>query len=116
MLLFGLAGAVLHFNRIPTFLTAFCRRVLAIPITHFFDDFRLVEMKMAGGSGWEFFKRVADIFGIRFDPAKDQPPAPKYTMLGNLEDFTQLSASESMVIHAKPERITESPRNPSCQF
>ena len=37
-LAFGLAGAVLHFNRIPALIVAFCRRWMAIPVQNFYDD------------------------------------------------------------------------------
>ena len=35
-LVFGLSGAVVHFNRLPALLTAIARRWLAIPVQHFF--------------------------------------------------------------------------------
>ena len=44
-LLFGLAGSVLAFNRVPAFITAVARRWLAIPVQHFFDDFRLLDVQ-----------------------------------------------------------------------
>ena len=47
---FGLAGAVLQFNRIPALFTAFCRRWLAIPVHHYFDDFRII--------GFEFEEKI----------------------------------------------------------
>ena len=59
VLVFGLAGAVLLFNRVPVFFTAFLRRVLAIPAQHFFDDFRIVEPMITKESGFVFFKRTA---------------------------------------------------------
>ena len=35
-LAFGLSGAVLHFNRAPSLITAFCRRWFVLPVQHFF--------------------------------------------------------------------------------
>ena len=76
VLLFGLAGSVLHLNRVPTLITAIARRWLALPVQHFFDDFRILEPEVCGNSALEVFQILDQILGIRFDEAKDQAPAP----------------------------------------
>ena len=57
---FGVAGSVLHVNRVHALLIVFCRRWLAIPVQHFFDDFRIVEPQFADESGYKWFARTAD--------------------------------------------------------
>ena len=87
-LLFGLAGAVKDFNRIPTLFTAFVRRVLAVPAQQYFDDFRILEPYIGRGSAYKYFKLAADLLGIKFDATKDTLPTPILPLLGNMEDFT----------------------------
>ena len=87
-LLFGLAGAVLAFNRVPAFIVAVARRWLAIPVNSFFDDFRIFDIMKSKGSANRFFKLLLrDVLGWRRDPAKEQPPATAVTFLGNIEDY-----------------------------
>ena len=84
---FGLAGSVLHFNRVPSFIVAFCRRWLGIPIQHFYDDFRVIEPMFTKGSGYKWFGIAAEVLGWIFDPEKNEPPTPLLPMLGNIEDL-----------------------------
>ena len=72
--LFGFTAAVIHFNRVPTLAVAWARRWLAIPVQHFFDDHRLVEPMICKGDAFLMFKSLEDLFGLRFDPSKDQGP------------------------------------------
>ena len=107
VLLFGLAGAVLHFNRLPTFFVAFLRRILAVPIQHFFDDHRILEPMITGGSAFRWAQKVADYFGFRFDVGKDAPPTPLLHLLGNLEDYRMVAAEDTAYLEAKPERLAD---------
>ena len=62
--LFGLTGAVLISNRVPTFCTEVCIWVLALPIYHFSHDFRLLVTDHAAGNAMEFMKEASGLFGI----------------------------------------------------
>ena len=104
---FGLSGAVLHFNRVPSFIVAFCRRWLALPLQHFYDDFRLIEPLFTGGSGYKWFGSAAKVLGWAFDPDKDVPPCPTLPMLGNLEDWSSTGRHDCFVVEAKPERLVD---------
>ena len=87
-LLFGLTGAVLAFNRIPAFIVAVARRWLAIPVQHYFDDFRIFDILKSKGSCNRFFCHlVQDILGYRVDAAKEQLPNNAAVFLGNVEDY-----------------------------
>ena len=104
-LLFGLTGAVINFNRLPVFMAAAARRVLAVPVQHFFDDFRIVEPLLANGAGLKAFEWLADFIGLRFDPKKDQPPTPELPLLGNIEAYSRSSVADVVELWAKPERV-----------
>ena len=104
---FGLAGAVLHFNRVPASIVAFCRRWLAIPLQHFFDDFRVIEPAFTDGSGYKWFGLAASVLGWTFDPEKNVAPTPILPMLGNLEDWSEVESKDCFVVAAKAERLAE---------
>ena len=104
---FGLAGSVLHFNRVPAFITAVCRRFFAIPVQHFYDDFRILEPALTKGSGFKWFSKIVDLLGWVFDPKKDNPPCHTLEMLGNIEDWSQAGASECFWVRAKAERLVD---------
>jgi hypothetical protein len=104
---FGLSGAVLHFNRVPAFIVAFCRRWLAIPIQNFYDDFRLVELAAGRDSGFQWFSRAAELLGWRFDPDKDQFMSEQLPMLGNIEDSSDCDRHDILKVHASKQRLEE---------
>ena len=101
---FGLGGAVLHFNRVPSFICAVARRWLGIVVTHFFDDFRLMEFGSSTGSAEKWFDRLTQLLGWRFDLEKDQNSAPCIRMLGNVESWSYTS-KEQFVVMALEERL-----------
>ena len=99
-LAFGLTGAVLHFNRVPAFIVALCRRWFAIAIQNFYDDFRIIELAFARGSGFKMFAQVCELLGWKFDPAKDQAPTNQLPMLGNIEDWSRMH-TDAFLVRAK---------------
>jgi hypothetical protein len=106
VLAFGLSGAVLHFNRVPTFLIAFCRRFFSICVTGFFDDHRIVEFTSAGSASFRWFKRVSDWLGLRFDPKKDQIGMGRLPLLGNIERY-DMARSDKFVVEARSDRLED---------
>ena len=101
---FGMSGAVLHFNRVPAFIVALCRRWMAIPVQNFFDDFRIIEPQFLKGSGFKWFKKITNLLGWHFDPDKDHAPSVILPMLGNIENWSKTDADQFLV-QATPERI-----------
>ena len=57
-LAFGESVAVWCFNRFPALLCAIARRWLSIPVTSFFDDFKVHDVAMGGGSSTMLFDRL----------------------------------------------------------
>ena len=84
-LAFGLAVAVLQFNRVPTFLTTIARRWLGIPAISFFDDVRLVAPEHSREDVWQAFNWLIKQLGWVFDDAKDSPMAEVGPFLGLIE-------------------------------
>ena len=101
---FGLSGAVLHFNRVPAFITAFLPKMASHTSPAFFDDFRIVERSFTKESRYMWFAKAADFLGWNFDPSKDHPPSSILPMLGCFEDWSR-AHSEYFAVHADPERI-----------
>ena len=106
-LLFGLSGAVLHFNRVPTALVAFLRRWFALLVQAFFDDFRIVEASCCKDSAPRWFDKVLSWLGWKFDPVKNQGPLLTLPLLGNIEFYGECGVREALTIGAKPERVAE---------
>ena len=107
---FGLVSAVLHFNRLPTFIVAVARRWLGIPLTHFFDDFKGTVMEANADHSWQLFGGLVTLLGSLFDPEKDVPPGTVGPFLGAVEDYSGIQSSATIVIKAKPaflERLKE---------
>ena len=98
---------MLHFNRVPTLIAAFCRRWFAIPVQHFFDDFRVVEPAFLNNSGYKWFGKACSLLGWTFDPDKDQLPAPSIVMLGNIEDWSRTEFDDTFYVLPTPKRLAE---------
>ena len=104
-LLFGLTGAVLAFNRVPTFIVALARRWLAIPVQNFFDDFRITDLEIANGSANRFLcLLVQEVLGLVIDAGKEQPPSHKAVFLGNIEQYKVPGEADAMMVAPKPGR------------
>ena len=101
-LAFGLSGAVLQFNRHPPLLVAVARRILAIPVISFFDDFKITELVAAMGSGAHYFDKLVELTGWSFDPKKDKTESPA-TFLGTVEDFS--SSQNTGIITVSPKAL-----------
>ena len=106
-LFFGESGAVLLFNRVPTFLAAVARRWLAIPAQHFFDDFRLLGFACSKGSEFAFFTKLMGLLRWKFDPEKDQLPTSKLLILGNIEEYESAAAADAFLLSPKRGRVEE---------
>ena len=67
VLVFGLSGSVVNFNRVPVLFVAALRRILCVAAQHFFDDFRVLEPIVSASSADFFFLQLASRLGIKFD-------------------------------------------------
>ncbi|CAJ1417931.1 unnamed protein product [Effrenium voratum] len=99
---FGLAAAVLNFNRVPALATAVSRRCLACAVTHYFDDSGIMDWATARGSAQECVESVYGVFGMTLDPHKQQPMASQRVFLGVLLDFSSFVHQSIMRVDVKP--------------
>ena len=99
-LMFGAAASVWCFNRSADSLTFLCRRLLAVSVGHYVDDFVAVEPESIVHSGYEQFTRLARILGLRMKETKALPPASSQKVLG-----IQMTLSNTAVtLHPHPNR------------
>ena len=79
---FGMASAVLNFNRLPTLNVSFCRRAMGVLCAAYFDDNLGVDMTVANKSGELAVINVFTKAGSCLNPDKAMPPAPRRVFLG----------------------------------
>ncbi|OLP77008.1 hypothetical protein AK812_SmicGene42982 [Symbiodinium microadriaticum] len=95
-LLYGLASAVLSFNRLPTLLVATARRILAISCGAYFDDIFDLSFTYVAKDTMNALLHVLNLAGAPPAASKTQDPAPSRVYLGAAVDFTEVQ-SEGIV-------------------
>ena len=99
---FGLAAAVLNFNRLPALATAIIRQCTATAAAAYFDDTGVLDLACSRGSGQECVGVVYDILGAMLDAGKQQPMASQRCFLGVLLNLAGAAAAEKMQVDLKP--------------
>ncbi|CAE7158869.1 DNMT3A [Symbiodinium necroappetens] len=99
---FGLASAVLNFNRIPCLGTACLRRCTASCVTHFFDDSGILDVSSSHGSAQECVNVLYQCMGVQLDPPKQQPMASQRVFLGVLLNLSRTLFDRTMLVDIKP--------------
>ena len=79
---FGLAAAVLNFNRLPTLFIAAARRIGATIAAAYFDDFAIVDPYSISPTARRFNTRLWKLFGIQFQEPKGYPSSTDRVFLG----------------------------------
>ena len=97
-LAFGLCVSVIHFNRIPSHLTAFCRRWLGLPLLHYFDDCRLHSIEPHQNISWKALHSAITCLGWLFDEQKDSAMASRGAFLGIMEDLSLVHISGQVAL------------------
>ena len=103
---FGLLASVVNFHRVPTLLCAVARRVFAVPVDHFFDDYICVEPAFGRGSAQDALKAVHDIVRFGLAPKKRKDSAQTNVELGVVCDVSR-AASDGIVSFAPTESRVE---------
>ena len=80
--LFGLASAVLTYNRDPELHVALMRTMLYTPCTHFYDDRLTVGMGFAAGSGQRSYSDLCSLTGKVLGADKHEQMAASVILLG----------------------------------
>eukprot|EP00435_Cladocopium_sp_Y103_P061850 s2532_g23.t1 len=81
-LMFGAASSVWNFNRAADALTFLGRRLLALSLGHYVDDFISIGMSDIVESGFEEFTRLMRMLGLRMKESKALPPDSQQKVLG----------------------------------
>ena len=101
----GQVHAVVGFNRVPAFICVAARRLLAIPVTRFYDDFKVIDIDCEDADF--FFGELCDILGFKFDTDKWQKPSARVTYLGKEEDYSMVPACHTVDVSLKDQRRQE---------
>jgi hypothetical protein len=104
---FGLAAAVISFNRLSQLIAAVARRCFGVPCGAYFDDYDCTEPAWAAPSGKLVLRRLHEWFGVPLaDGTKDVPPRPVNAFLGVISDFSRF-AQGVVVLRSKPSRVAK---------
>ena len=104
---FGLLASVVNFHRVPTLLCAVARRVFAVPVDHFFDDYICVEPAVGQGSAQYALRVVHDAVRFGLAPKKRKEHASANVELGVFCDMSR-AASEGVVVFQPTEKRVRS--------
>ena len=102
---FGLASAVLTYNRDPELHVAIMRALLFSPCTHFYDDHLTLDLSVAGGSGQHSYAELCRLTGKKLDTEKHSGMAPVVIFTGCSLDLNRVFSSGVMTIGPKPGRL-----------
>jgi hypothetical protein len=79
---FGLVASVTNFSRPPALAVRIARRLLALPVSNYIDDFMLVELLKALGSGKRAMWSLMNTLNLSFESDKSKEPLPANVSLG----------------------------------
>lgn len=105
---FGLASAVLSFNRCTQFTTACMRRLYGSPCAAYFDDYCMVEPLWCRDSAKVALRRVHRLLGMPLAVGpKDVPMRFANAFLGVIFDLSRFHIDGTVVLKSKPERVAK---------
>ena len=114
---FGLASAVVNFNRFPELISVVLRLAAACPFDHFYDDFIGVDIGNGADSCERALSSVINAVGAggrrphapvqapELDPGKTQHTAPSNVVLGVHADLSYLTIDGTVRFRATPKRV-----------
>lgn len=104
---FGLASAVLSFNRHSQLVARIVRRMFGVPCAAYFDDYDSVDPVSAGRSGKAALHFVHVLLGVPLaGGVKDVAFAPANAFLGVITDLSRVTEGTA-VMRSKPSRIAK---------
>ena len=116
---FGLASAVVNFNRFPELVVVSARALAAVPAEHYYDDFIIPDLEAGGRSGLDVIEALVLQLGAGFkrppgtlirapelDPEKTAEPASANSLLGVIGDLSDVSSPAAAVhFHVNESRV-----------
>ncbi|KAL1499112.1 hypothetical protein AB1Y20_013624 [Prymnesium parvum] len=98
---FGMAAAVLNFNRFPKLMVAMARSSLALAVDQYFDDYMVVDLEAAGQSGQEGLAFLHRLVARPLDADKHQRMAPVNDGLGVSIDVSAVHTDNRLVVRCR---------------
>ena len=98
---FGMASSVLNFNRFPKLMVAMARSLLALPVSQYFDDYFIMDLRCAGDSGQVGLQRLHMHLKRPLDDGKRQSMASKRVGLGVVVDVSRVRTEWAVVVSTK---------------
>ena len=102
---FGLASAVLNYNRGPELQVAVARQLLAAPTVHFYDDNLTFGLNCEKGSAQISFKALCELLGVELDPDKHARMSSAFVYTGAAFDMSSAISLGVVTVSPKPGRV-----------
>ena len=104
---FGVASAVIHFNRHSQHMSMLAKRFFGVCNAAFFDDYDITEPVYTGASGKQVLRQLHVWLGIPLATGdKDVAAAASNPFLGVVSDLTRFAQGEAFM-RSKPSRIAK---------
>ena len=117
---FGLRSAPVQFSRVPQFIVCVARRLLAVPVDHYVDDYMVVDIAGAGlwsGAGGErtwwpssgqwSLDQLHNIIGFRLEPKKRKHGSSVNEGLGVMCDLSLFQSQSVISFSPTSRRVDE---------
>ena len=98
---FGMVSSVLNFNRYPKLMVAMARSILALPVSQYFDDYFIMDLRCAGSSGQLGLQQLHLLTNRPLDVGKRQSMASKRVGLGVAIDVSRVRSEWAIVVSTK---------------
>ena len=108
---FGLASAVVNFNRFPELVVVVARAYYIAPVEHYYDDFIAPDLAAGGDTARRVVETIITDLGSgrarrlrepftspSIDPAKTKEPAPAHVTLGVVANLTHVAGARPRVL------------------
>ena len=108
VLLFGQKAAVPNYNRVPSFTAAIARRLLGIPVWHYFDDYGMIDclnFTAHGAAAQPSLQTFSAMLGFKVGVAKSKSMATTQIYLGLMNKFDAMDKGY-ISLAPTPEKIS----------
>jgi hypothetical protein len=102
---FGLASAVLNYNRGPALQVAVLRQLLRCTAVHYYDDLLCLGINHERGSSQASYRSMCQLGGVKLDSEKGASMSPSFIFTGAQFDLANVLADSATIeLKAKPGR------------
>jgi len=104
---FGLLSAVTNFSRVPAILVAVARRLFAVMVENYIDDYMIPDFIFSKGSAQSSLGFVHNLFGFPLAPEKRKLVASSNIILGMICDMSRVSSERVVIFQPRGEKLEE---------